>query len=274
MRSTVSVVLAIAWLSGPALATDAAVPARTAVPTELPIVAPGPSPAPADAAIAALRAWWQAFGDGKLDALEATSAPDVRVTLAAGRTLDRAALFEQAKAFTGGPDTSFTWSDEVARYPQPDTAVVTGRTIEVLSGKPVAFRQSSVLSRRGGQWRVVSTQATRETVWTPRVAESVSGPFAGFEGRYRAPKGYVTARATPEGLLMLDPMGNAIRFDPIGPGLFETRPDPKANDAVRIAFTRGADGKLQAMLRMSSVFVVSYPYAGAEPPQPDAARAD
>jgi hypothetical protein len=275
MRSTFPLVLALAWLFGSAQAT-AADPAITAasVPGSdaavIPVLVPGPSPAPADDAIAAVRTWWLAFGDGKLDTLEAMSAPDISLTMAAGRTLDRAGLFEQSKAYVGGPGTNFTWLDESARYPDRDTAVVRTRTIEVLSGRPVAFRILSVLRRTSGAWRMVATHTTRETVWSPRVAPDVAGPYASFEGRYRAPKGFVTARATPDGLLMLDPTGRATRFEPIGPGLFETRPDPKANDAVRIAFIRGADGKLQAMLRMSSVFVASFPYAGAEPLQTDA----
>ena len=272
----VMLIVSAAVLIGPAVAADPAAPAVAMVSTEqtlIPVPPTGPSPAPADAAIAAQRDWWQAFGDGDLATLERLSAPDLTVTLAAGRALDRVAAFEQSKAFIGGAATQFTWGHETVRYPDPETAIVASRTTEILSGKPVLFRMMTVLARNAGAWRVVATQTTRETVWSPRVPATVSGDFKSFEGRYRGLKGgFVTARATPDGLLMLDPRGHATTFEPIGPALFETRPDPKANDAVRIAFTRGADGRLASMLRMSTVFVVAYPYAGPEPAQPELPR--
>jgi uncharacterized protein DUF4440 len=96
---------------------------------------------------------------GDCDGWGALLAPEWSVTHITGAVIARAEAIQTCKALPASIESLA--SDNLVVRVFGDAAVVTGRTIASAGGQTVVLRFTDVFVRRGGQWLVVASQATR-----------------------------------------------------------------------------------------------------------------
>lgn len=221
-----------------------------------------PSPAAGDTAgaLAAQRDWWRAFVVADTAHLRARTAPAFSLTLSGGRTFDRSAMLAQAATHTLGARLEIGWAEEAVRPVAPGVALVTSRATEADGPTVAAFRYLTVLRRDGAGWRVAAAQSTRELAPTPRVPTAAAGAPADFAGSYRTPRGGVLrVVARDSALVLVEPSGQEVRMEPIGPGLFELDYVSLGSGIVRFAFPRDAGGRVTALVRLVTGAATLFP---------------
>ncbi|HEX8271038.1 MAG TPA: nuclear transport factor 2 family protein [Longimicrobiaceae bacterium] len=222
---------------------------------------PGAS-APGDTAgaLAAQRGWWRAFVVADTAYLRARTSPELSLTLSGGRTYDRPAMLVQAATHTRGAGLEIGWAEESVRLAAPGVALVTSRGTEADGPRVAAYRYLTVLRRDGAGWRVTAAQSTRELAPTPRVPAAAAGPPADFAGAYRTPRGGVLrVVARDSALVLVEPSGQEVRMEPIGPGLFELDYVTMGSGIVRFAFPRDAGGRVTALVRLVTGMATTFP---------------
>jgi hypothetical protein len=209
----------------------------------------------------AQRAWWRAYAIADTAYLQAHTAPAFSLTVSSGATFDRAGMLAQAAMHVNGSRLTMAWSDEAARLAAPSVAVATTRSTESDGGLATStFRYLTVMERAGGGWRVSAAQSTREAAFTPTLAAAQAGDLGSYVGGYRTPRGAtLRVEARDSALALIEPSGNEIRMEPIGPALFEFRGVSPLNGIVRMAFTRDANGRVTGMTRLVNGAVNTFP---------------
>jgi hypothetical protein len=209
----------------------------------------------------AQRAWWRAFTIADTAYLQAHTAPAFSLTVSSGATFDRAGMLAQAATHVNGSRLTMTWADEEARLAAPSVAVATTRSTESDGGMATStFRYLTVMERAGGGWRVSAAQSTREAAFTPTLPAAQAGELGPYVGGYRTPRGVaLRVEARDSALALIEPSGNEIRMEPIGPALFEFRGVSPLNGIVRMAFTRDASGRVTGMTRLVNGAVNTFP---------------
>jgi hypothetical protein len=217
--------------------------------------APPPSAAANDTAgvLAAQRGWWHAFTVGDTAYLQAHSAPAISLTLSNGRMYDRAGVLARAATHVNGGSLRVDWAEEAVHVPAPGVAVVTSHVTESNGPRSSVFRYLTVLERGGAGWRVSMGQTTREAAATPNVSAEVAGPLDEYAGEYRTPRGgVVRVEVRGSALSLIDPSGQAVSMEPIGPAVFEYRSLDGINTIVRFVFTRDATGRVASLVRLAT----------------------
>jgi hypothetical protein len=203
--------------------------------------------------LAAQRGWWHAFTVGDTAYLQAHSAPSVSLTLSNGRLYDRAGMLARAATHVDGIPVRGDWTEEAVRLPAPGVAVVTSRVTETNGPRSIVFRYLTVLERGRAGWRVSMGQTTREAAVTPNVSVEVAGPLDEYAGEYRTPRGgMVRVVVRGSALSLIDPSGQAVTMEPIGPAVFEYRSLDGINSIVRFVFTRDAAGRVTSLVRLAT----------------------
>lgn len=224
--------------------------------------AAGPAVAPYDeaGALAMQRDWWRAFAVADTAYLQAHTAPRLALTLSSGLTFDRAGAIAQAARHTNGSRLGMDWGEQAVRVASPSTLVLTARVTETEGQTATTYRYLTVLERTGPEWRVAAAQSTRELAFTPRLPAAAAGPLADYAGGYRTPRGgtlQVVVRDSALGLV--EPSGQELPLEPIGPSLFEFRELSPANGIVRFVFTRDESGRVAALVRLIPGHVNTFP---------------
>ena len=138
---------------------------------------------PIEAALAAHRAWWQAYTQGDREMVAAHTADDAVIIFSNGVALARAALLEETAKHSGSTGFTMDWSGESVRTTGEGLAVVTATSTEGAGSSVQTFRLTTVLDRAGGKdWRVVLAQSTRVARFATPVPLAVSGRLEDFVG--------------------------------------------------------------------------------------------
>lgn len=210
--------------------------------------------------LAAQRNWWRAFTVADTAYLRAHTAPGFSITLSSGRTYDRAGMLAEAATHVNGAGLDVRWAEEAVPLATPSSVVATGRVTETAGGTSHVYRYLTVLERGAAGWRAAAAQSTRELAFTPRVPPEVSGPLADYAGGYRTPRGATLRVVVRDSLLgLVEPSGQELPMEPVGPGLFEFRDLSLSNGIVRFVFTRDASGRVTAMSRLVPGQVSTFP---------------
>ena len=222
--------------------------------------APGKGPA-ADAALAAHRAWWQAYASGDRAQVAVHTDRDAMATFSNGNRVARDALLSQLPAAGASADFRMAWSDESVQPLGKGLALVTATSTEGAGLGEQVFRISTLLDGVGTPaWRVRHVQTTRVARFAPAVPVAVSGPLADYAGAYRTPRGRVLrTEQRGEALWLVEPDGKAIALTPTGPGLFEPTGQSPLNGILRFVFSRDASGQVTTLSRLTDGRVDSFP---------------
>jgi hypothetical protein len=221
-----------------------------------------PADVPASQAdiLSAQRDWWRAFTVADTAYLRAHTAPGFSITLSSGRTYDRAGMLAEAATHVNGAGLDVRWAEESVPLATPSSAVATGRVTETAGGTSHVYRYLTVMERGAAGWRAAAAQSTRELAFTPRVPPAVSGPLADYAGGYRTPRGATLRVVVRDSLLgLVEPSGQELPMEPIGPALFEFRDLSLSNGIVRFVFTRDDAGRVTAMSRLVPGQVSTFP---------------
>lgn len=219
-----------------------------------------PTQPPDDAALAAHRAWWQAYSVGDQATLAALTAPGAGIVFASGARLPRGAVIEAAGSNARQSGFSMVWSDEAVRFPRDGLAIVSATATGRAGSSLQVFRIAAVLDHVGGPaWKAVSIQSTRVARFAPAVPAEVSGPVDDYVGAYATPKGGLIRMEAREGSLwMVEPDDKAFELTPVGPGLFEPPGASPLNGVLRLLFARDGSGRVVSFSRLTEGHVATF----------------
>ncbi len=200
-------------------------------------------------------AWWRAFTLGDTAYLERNTGADLVLVLSTGKSYNRtdmlhAAAAHGAQAIPVGPAL-----DAKVLLVSPSGVVVANSIREGNS----TYRYLTVLQRAGAGWGVVGAQSTRVPLIAVRVPSSVSGALRDYAGNYRGGQGG-TVRIAPadSGLTLIQPNGEQLRLEPIGPGLFEAVISTTSNLTMQFLFARDDRGQVASLSRIYNGIVLTW----------------
>lgn len=200
-------------------------------------------------------AWWRAFTLGDIAYLERHTGADLVLVLSTGRSYNRtemlrAAATHGAQAIPVGPALGVKVLHVSA------SGVVVSNSVREGNN---TYRYMTVLQRAGAAWRVVGAQSTRFPLIAARVPPSVSGALRDYAGSYRGGQGGTVRIAVADSVLtLIQPNGEQLRLEPIGPGLFEAVISNTSNITMQFLFARDDRGQVASLSRLYNGIVLTW----------------
>lgn len=176
--------------------------------------------------------------------------------MSSGKTYDLEALLTFAGSSLHVP--SVECAAERVVHADAKTALVTSDCTESVGQYAGKYHFLSFLVRSREGWKVAAVESTLHAAFSPR--SSNVAPLGDFAGSYRTPRGLALQVVAHDGFLTLrEPSGLEIRFEPIGPDLFEANYVAPGGWITRFSFARDAAGRVFALSVLSPGTVNTFP---------------